>query len=57
MMPDMKKPTIVPAWDPAMMKVDMVALSCSGAHLASMLVMHGKVAASQSPIKTLISTR
>ena len=43
--------------EPDMMKVDMVVLSCSGAHLANMLVMQGKLAASQSPMRTLIITR
>ena len=40
-----------------MMRVDMVDLSDCGAHLASMLVMQGKVAASKSPMTTLTMTR
>ena len=41
-------------WEPAMIMVDMRALSPSGAHLASMEVMHGKVPASQQPIRNLV---
>ena len=40
-------------WEPAMIMVDMRALSPSGAHLASMEVMQGKVPASQQPIRNL----
>ena len=41
-------------WEPAMIMVDMSALSPSGAHLANMEVMHGKVPASQHPIRNLV---
>ena len=41
-------------WEPAMIMVDMRALSPSGAHLASMEVMQGKVPASQQPIRNLV---
>ena len=40
-----------------MMRVDIVDLSLCGAHLASMLVMQGKVAASKRPMRTLTMTR
>jgi hypothetical protein len=40
-------------WDPAMMRVDMIDLSCTGAHRAIMLEIAGKVTPSQRPIATL----
>ena len=44
-------------WEPAMIMVDMSALSPSGAHLANMEVMQGKVPASQQPIRNLITSQ